>query len=741
MTNSRKTIQFTLSSFFICIAFMQLVGTTHAGVLQIDRKALLTNEELNWIAQNNTVTAAVKTGWMPIEYKIESEPSRGISVDYLKRITALTGLNFKIVEYNQKFDPLNVQLVTGLIDKAELENYTKTYPAHLRVPYAIYINKFTKSDYRSISLDDLKNAKVAIYKNVRLGKELKKIYPQMELVYVNIADEAFEYLKSNTIDAYIGNELVVDYHVEFHRLVFAKKTSTTKYESIVSMAVRDDQVILQSIISKSLAKIGPNNPKILNYWKTPVSPINSLIKILLAFLLLGLVILTIKLLSIRKKSKLDALENQKMIWNQANYDRQTNLPNRNFFERKIKEVIQDAKQNGTDFAILFIDLDDFKNVNDISGHPVGDQLLYEVSKRISTCVSDNDFTARIGGDEFIIIVPQINDILFVNGLCKTILDELRMPFKINDHDYHISASIGISLFPKDTETYEELLSYADQAMYQAKKLGRDRYAYFTKEIQAKINEKITIADDLRLALSSNQFELVYQPIVDLNTLNVVKAEALIRWNHPERGLIRPDQFIAIAEESGLIHSLGKWILKEAIQDLKYLHDHFGNDFNLAINISPIQFTQPQNFVDFLHELDLNHISPNVISFEITEGLLLAPSEVVTNTIKLLKDKGIKFSIDDFGTGYSALAYLKNFDIDFLKIDKAFTRDLDADLYNRSLCQFIILMAHNLDIQVIAEGVEYQIQENILRNLGCDFVQGYLHGKPMSKVELVKLMPL
>lgn len=733
-----KLFQIILLSIVISIALALHAADVHADDNPNFSKIDLTAEELNWIANHKTVTAAVKTGWMPIEYNIESEPSHGISVDYLKEIAALTGLNFKIIEYDQVIDPTKVQLVTGVVGRSELNYYNKIYPAHLYIPYAIYINKHVKNDYRSVNLDDLSSAKIAIYKHAPFEKELKKQYPRMQIINVAIADEAFEYLKNNTIDAYIGNEFVIDYHVEFHRLDYVKKSSTTRFESSVSMAVRNDEVILYSIISKSLAVIGHNNPKIVDYWKTPISPTNTIYKILLALVLMAFLASIYKLLCMRKKSKLEAFKNQRMIWNQANFDRQTKLPNRNFFERKIKKLIQNAEAQRTKFAILYIDLDDFKYVNDISGHSVGDQLLSEASKRICKCVDKSDFTARIGGDEFVIIVPIIQNVSFINGLCQTILNALRQPFSINDHDYYISASIGVSLFPKDTQTYEELMSYADQAMYQAKKLGRDRYVYFTEELQSKINEKITIANHLRQALASNQFELVYQPIVDLNTLEVVKAEALIRWNHPELGLIRPDQFISIAEESGLIHPLGKWILKQAIQDLKYLHQHFGDGFNLAINISPMQFTQPRDLIDFLLALDSNRIPPNVICFEITEGLLLAPSEMVINTIKFLKGKGVKFSIDDFGTGYSALAYLRNFDIDFLKIDKAFTRDVDSDIYNNSLCQFIILMAHNLNIQVIAEGVEHQIQENILGDLGCDFVQGYLHGKPMSKQELVKL---
>lgn len=737
MSKPSKITLLAIWSISVSILIFQFSIIANAGGMS-SRRDFLSEEEINWINHNKTVTAAVKTGWMPIEYKIASEHSRGISVDYLMKISELTGIKFKIVEYNQIVDSPEVQLITGVIGNKRLDNFTNTHPPHLLIPYAIYVNKNTQSEYKSVTLDDLSASRVALYKNTPFGNTLKKMYPNMKLRYVDIVDEAFEDLKSNRIDAYIGNELVVDYHAEFHRLSYAKKSSLTTFKSEVSMAVREDQVLLLSIINKSLAKIGPNNPKILDYWKTPISSISSLEKVLLAILILAFVGSLVKLLSIRKKSKSEAIEHQKKVWHEANYDRNTKLPNRNFFERKIKEVIAEAKQDQTAFAVLFIDLDEFKYVNDISGHSVGDQLLNEAASRICNCVHSDDFTARIGGDEFVIIVPQIRDILFVNGLCQTILDELRRPFKIKDHLYFISASIGVSLFPKDTGTYEELLSYADQAMYQAKKLGRDRYVFFTKEIQSRINEKVNIINDLRLALNRDEFELVYQPIIDLNTSDIVKAEALIRWNHPERGLIRPDQFISIAEESGLIHALGKWILKRVILDLRELHQHFGVNFKVAINISPIQFTQPQNFIDFLQEIDSERISPSVICFEITEGLLLTPSEIVTNTISLLKNKGVKFSIDDFGTGYSALAYLKSFDIDYLKIDKAFTRDLESDLYNNSLCQFVILLAHNLGIQVIAEGVEHQMQETILKNLGCDFVQGYFYGRPMSILELVKL---
>lgn len=431
MSKPSKITLLAIWSISVSILIFQFSIIANAGGMS-SRRDFLSEEEINWINHNKTVTAAVKTGWMPIEYKIASEHSRGISVDYLMKISELTGIKFKIVEYNQIVDSPEVQLITGVIGNKRLDNFTNTHPPHLLIPYAIYVNKNTQSEYKSVTLDDLSASRVALYKNTPFGNTLKKMYPNMKLRYVDIVDEAFEDLKSNRIDAYIGNELVVDYHAEFHRLSYAKKSSLTTFKSEVSMAVREDQVLLLSIINKSLAKIGPNNPKILDYWKTPISSISSLEKVLLAILILAFVGSLVKLLSIRKKSKSEAIEHQKKVWHEANYDRNTKLPNRNFFERKIKEVIAEAKQDQTAFAVLFIDLDEFKYVNDISGHSVGDQLLNEAASRICNCVHSDDFTARIGGDEFVIIVPQIRDILFVNGLCQTILDELRRPFKIKD---------------------------------------------------------------------------------------------------------------------------------------------------------------------------------------------------------------------------------------------------------------------------------------------------------------------
>ena len=699
----------------------------------------LTPAELVWIKQHPSVKVAVRAGWMPIEYRLEGESYRGVSLDYLKEISRLTGLQFQLTEYRDNLDATKVDLISSVTERFSASQFTKTNQPYLVIPYALYVNKTASQQVQLALTGDLSDTKVAIYKNAALAEKLKNAYPKIDLMYVDIADEAFDYLQQNRVDAYLGNELVIDYHIEFHRLNFTQKSTVTNFHSEIRMAVRNDEVALLSIIEKALKHIGTNNVTILNNWKTPKQSIHPLITVLLAVLLLTLMVVSYWLLSLRRKTRIEALANQKKIWHQANYDLHTNLPNRHFFETNINEVIQHAEKSQLQFALLFIDLDDFKTINDTSGHTTGDALLKQVGERLCQCIRATDFVARLGGDEFVVVINEVDDFGVVDEICEHILQDMLRQFSINQLDFYISASIGVSKYPHDSTRPEELLSFADQAMYEAKRLGRNRYVYFSETMLKNLNNKLNISNDLRVALTTNQFEMVYQPIMHVNTKRNAKAEALIRWHHPEKGLISPDQFIAIAEEAGLIHQLGGWIFKRVVQDMLVLRKALQNtnhSLMIGINISPLQFTQPQYFDDFMADLKQHDLSPAQVCFEITEGLLLDPSQTVIDAIKKLKAEGVKFAIDDFGTGYSALAYLKKFDIDFVKIDKSFIKDLDTNHYNRILCESIILMSHKLNIKLIAEGVEYLNQEEILKSLDCDYIQGYLHGRPMQLSDLI-----
>ena len=387
-------------------------------------------------------------------------------------------------------------------------------------------------------------------------------------------------------------------------------------------------------------------------------------------------------------------------------------------------------------GIMYIDLDHFKHVNDQSGHTIGDKLLTEAADRISKCVRSSDTTARIGGDEFMIMVTELKDLYSLENACQKILKSLEKPFSIENNLYFISASIGITLYPEDSQSSETLLIYADQAMYEAKKLGRNRYQFFTQSMQEISSKKLSIANDLRSAIINEQFIVYYQPILNLIDSTITKAEALIRWNHPTKGLMSPLEFIPIAEETGLIDTLGQWVLHQALKDLTIIRTFLNSDFQISINVSPYQLHHPDNLLNWVKSLTTEGISGNCFSLEITEELLLEASTTVLDTLSTVRDAGIELAIDDFGTGYPALAYLKKFDANYVKLDKSFIQNLANDNYDSVLCEAIIQMAHKLNIKIIAEGIETVNQKDLLKQFACHYGQGYLFAKPGTLDQLL-----
>ncbi|MBU0622610.1 MAG: EAL domain-containing protein [Gammaproteobacteria bacterium] len=432
---------------------------------------------------------------------------------------------------------------------------------------------------------------------------------------------------------------------------------------------------------------------------------------------------------------------EETIQRQANYDPLTLLPNRRLFRDRLELEIRKAHRAGLTMGLLFIDLDNFKEVNDTLGHDRGDELLVEAAQRINQCVRESDTVARIGGDEFTVILSEVEDTRSIERVAQNIIAELVKPFVLGADKAFISASIGITLYPDDAFEVEDLLKHADQAMYVAKNAGRNRYSYFTAAMQEHAEARMRLANDLRTALEEKQFRVYYQPIVELRSGEIHKAEALIRWQHPERGMVSPMQFIPLAEENGLIREIGDWVFKQAAQQAKHLRQNFNPDFQISVNKSPVQFrigdapSQP-NWLDHLHQLGLEG---QAIAIEITESLLLDAEPEVQEKLLDFRDEGVQVAIDDFGTGYSSLAYLKKFDIDYLKIDQSFVRNLESDPENMALCEAIIVMAHKLGLKVVAEGVETEAQHDLLRSAGCDYAQGYLFSKPVPSTEFEALL--
>lgn len=421
-----------------------------------------------------------------------------------------------------------------------------------------------------------------------------------------------------------------------------------------------------------------------------------------------------------------------LVWQQANFDPLTGLPNRRMLRDRLARELKKTAREGKQLAILFVDLDHFKEVNDTQGHDAGDRLLIEAARRISACVRDSDTVARMGGDEFTLVLSDLDNEERLDRILHGVLQAMATHFQIDDEQVYISASIGITIYPGDGQEVETLFRNADQALYVAKGSGRNRFSYFTPALQLAAQSRVRLAHDLRAGVALGQLHLVYQPIVSLADGQINKAEALLRWRHPTRGSVSPVEFIPVAETTGLISEMGEWVFRQATQQAVSWRRRHHPDFQVSINKSPVQFHndagRQQSWSEHLSAIGLPGTG---IAVEITEGLLLDTSAVVTEQLQQLHDAGIQVSLDDFGTGYSSLTYLQRFDIDTIKIDQSFVRNLAPDGTDLALCKAIIVMAHELGMQVIAEGVETREQLALLIAAGCDFGQGYLFAKPMA----------
>ncbi len=433
-------------------------------------------------------------------------------------------------------------------------------------------------------------------------------------------------------------------------------------------------------------------------------------------------------------------KDEEYILHQANYDPLTGLANRNLFSDRFSHALKQVERNKHQVALLFIDLDRFKNINDTLGHLLGDQLLKQASKRLQACLRKSDTVARLGGDEFSVILPDIMDVQSINSTVEKILSAIAKPFKLDGHDAFISASIGITIYPDDADSVQELIRNADSAMYKAKDKGRNGFHFFTQAINIEAQQRRVLENALHKALSNKEFYLCFQPIINLKTNTIGSTEALVRWRHPEKGIISPVDFIPLAEEISLIIPIGEWILREACREAVKWGKNTSSSPCVAVNLSSRQFQQqniPQLVASVLAETGL---APEKLTLEITESLLVSDNDSTLEQLQEIRKMNIGLAIDDFGTGYSSLSYLKKFPITILKIDRSFIMDLPDNKEDAALVTGILSMAHSLKLKVIAEGVETQAQEDFLKSHGCQFIQGYLHSKPLPKDDFFKLLP-
>jgi len=423
-------------------------------------------------------------------------------------------------------------------------------------------------------------------------------------------------------------------------------------------------------------------------------------------------------------------QSDEVVWQYANVDTLTGLPNRRLFFDRLDQALHAVKSHSQKLAIIFLDLDRFKEVNDTQGHDQGDKLLLQAGKRLQGCVGNNDLVARLGGDEFVLMLNDAHA-CHVEALAQRVLEALSQPFQLDETHAYVAASLGIAIFPDDAGNKEDLMKRVDQAMYASKQKGGNCFTYFTPRMQQNAENRMRLSHDLRQAISNDEFFLEYQPVVDLQTNMVVKAEALLRWQHPVKGLIPPMEFICIAEDNLLIVPIGEWVFKTAIAQCRQWRQSLHPMFQLAVNKSPIQFAaEHRKNEDWLFDMAKNHQEGNMLVVEITERLLLDASTQVSERLAQYQQAGVQVALDDFGTGYSALSYLKKFPIDYVKIDRSFVRELGSSNQDAALCRAIIMMAHSLGMQVIAEGIENQRQLRMLQEMGCDFGQGYYFSPPL-----------
>jgi len=431
------------------------------------------------------------------------------------------------------------------------------------------------------------------------------------------------------------------------------------------------------------------------------------------------------------------LRSKAQLWRQANFDTLTDLPNRDMFRDRLAQEIKKSDRTGLPLALLLIDLDRFKEVNDTLGHDIGDILLQEAARRIVDCVRGSDTVSRLGGDEFTVVLTQLADSRHVEDIARKIIDRLAEPFLLHGEITHVSASLGITLYPGDASGIDDLMKNADQAMYAAKSDGRNCFSYFTASLQATAQKRLRLTNDLRAAMAEDQFMVYFQPIIELPTGRVNKAEALLRWKHPAHGMISPLEFIPLAEETRLIVDIGRWVRNESAIWCRKWNDIFQDGFQISVNTSPVEFmdeSEDTSIAALLDDLRRQNLFGRNLVLEITEGLLLNADATVKKKLLVLRDAGIQVAIDDFGTGYSALSYLKKFDIDYLKIDQSFVHNLGQDYDDAVLCEAIIVMAHKLGLKVIAEGVETAQQRDLLIRANCDYAQGYFYTKPVPPEE-------
>lgn len=689
----------------------------------------------------------------PYEYINAYGDYLGFNVDVIRAIAENQKVNIEIIpmEWSKAVKALQTGEVDGLIGMANTEYRKKS---HLFISPTIETEHavFVRSENVFINTPEDLEGLILGYQDSDLGTEyVNNIKYITKKPYID-QESALLDLVNGKVDAIIGNKLSITYYIQKNKFgEDVKCTGDIIGNTPYGPVVNEEDTELARMLEDGLKAIKKDKAYDNIYKKWFGDEKNAFLKfiernrvvtLIIANIILIIIVLLISYARILKsqvekrttdlkKANADLIKNQQEIYNLAYYDTITSLPNRIFFVKELDKVLKLSEIKSDVLAVLFLDLDKFKHINDTLGHNVGDEILRLVSERLWALIGDRGLLAKAGGDEYFILVNRIKEKSEIKSFAKEIIEDFKKPYLIKNYELYITTSIGIAIYPEAGIDTEAMIKNSDLALYKAKEIGRNNCYIYGKEIESKGLDKMMILNELRQGIENDELVLYYQPQIDIKTGNVIGLEALVRWNHPTKGMIYPDQFIPLAEESELMIPMGNCILNMACIQIKEWVDE-GNDMRISINISPRQFQDRDFLSEVKKALKDSGLDPKYLAIEITETIAIYNMKYTLNMLKELGKLGIIISIDDFGTGYSSLSYLSEMKVDELKIDRSFIWDIEKNPKNRSISNAIILLAKQLGLRVIAEGVETEEQFNILKEMECDIAQGYYFSKPVSK---------
>ncbi len=701
----------------------------------------LTDAEKQWIKEHPTIRLGVDPEFAPFEF-IENDRYSGMASDYIRLLNQRLNLNMEVVEglsWKQVIEKarqreLDVLPAVGMTEeRKQYLNFTKPYLNFHRVIVTHDESPFI------VDLRDLRKRKVAVQVNSSHHGYVMEHSDITPVTYPTLKEALFA-LSGGEVDAFVGNVASTTYWIRKLNLTNLKVAAPVSREvQSLHFAVRKDWPELVGILEKGLGSITAEQQKAISEKWMSVQYGYDL-DIALVWKIVGILFAIVVLVffwNLSLKRKVNQQTNELM--RSAHYDFLTGLPNRFLIEDRLTQQINNARQTHTNVAVISIDLDDFKKINDSFGHNAGDTVLSEVTSRLNSVVKEGDSLGRIGGDRFLLIYSDFTESTDAAAKAQDVVDCFIKAFSFDQRDFNLSASIGIAIYPQDGRDSAELIKHAGSATSHAKESSRQSYAFYTANLNEKVSRRLQIEQQLRGAMDRGEFSLVYQPKIDAATLDIVSFEALIRWNNEALGNVSPVEFIPVAEKSEVIEQIGLFVVRESLNCLAKWQRQFNRPFKMAVNFSPSQFKSRELVADVKHSIEYAQVKYEDLEIEITEGILLGGFPDTEFILNKLESLGVRLAMDDFGTGYSSMSYLRKFKFDTLKIDREFINDLPD---NDAVCKLVvatIVMAKGLDMEVVAEGVETEAQRDFLIRKQCDLLQGWLLGKPAAAEDITAIL--